>query len=67
MVLSVSGPPSELRDPRVVVSFDAPRDRQAFMNPYAALRARATIEDRAASSGYSIERIGGVGPCATRD
>ena len=32
------------RDPRVVLSFDAPRDRSAFLNPYAALRARATIE-----------------------
>ena len=32
------------RDPRVVLSFDAPRDRGAFMNPYAALRAHATIE-----------------------
>ena len=32
------------RDPRVVLSFDAPRDPAAFMNPYAVLRARATIE-----------------------
>jgi len=32
------------RDPRVVLSFDAPRDRTAFLNPYAVLRARATIE-----------------------
>ena len=32
------------REPRVVLSFDAPRDRSAFLNPYAALRARATIE-----------------------
>ena len=32
------------RDPRVVLSFDAPRDRSAFLNPYAVLRARATIE-----------------------
>jgi PPOX class probable F420-dependent enzyme len=82
------------RDPRVVLSFDAPRDRNAFMNPYASLRARATIEptDQAwdllnrltkvytspdaefpAPRGpgyivrYSIERIGGVGPWATRD
>jgi PPOX class probable F420-dependent enzyme len=31
-------------DPRVVLSFDAPRDRSAFLNPYAVLRARATIE-----------------------
>jgi PPOX class probable F420-dependent enzyme len=81
------------RDPRVVLSFDAPRDHAAFMNPYAALTARATIEptDQAwdllnrltkvytspdaefpAPRGpgyivrYSIERIGGVGPWATR-
>jgi PPOX class probable F420-dependent enzyme len=32
------------RDPRVVLSFDAPRDHQAFLNPYAVLHARATIE-----------------------
>src|ERR1700743_1785571 len=32
------------RDPRVVLSFEAPRDRDAFLNPYAVLRARATIE-----------------------
>lgn len=32
------------RDPRVVLSFEAPRDHAAVMNPYAVLRARATIE-----------------------
>jgi PPOX class probable F420-dependent enzyme len=32
------------RDPRVVLSFDAPRDRDAVLNPYAVLRARAAIE-----------------------
>jgi PPOX class probable F420-dependent enzyme len=32
------------RDPRVVLSFQAPRDRTAFLNPYAVLHARATIE-----------------------
>src|SRR5436305_3577303 len=31
-------------DPRVVLSFEAPRDRNAFLNPYAVLRARATVE-----------------------
>jgi PPOX class probable F420-dependent enzyme len=31
------------RDPRVVISFDAPREPGVFLNPYAALRARATI------------------------
>jgi PPOX class probable F420-dependent enzyme len=32
------------RDPRVVLSFEAPRDSKAFLNPYAVLRARATVE-----------------------
>lgn len=32
------------RDPRVVLSFDAPRAPGVFLNPYAALRARATVE-----------------------
>ncbi len=32
------------RDPRVVLSFDAPRDKAAFLNPYAVLRARASAE-----------------------
>jgi PPOX class probable F420-dependent enzyme len=32
------------RDPRVVLSFDAPREAGVFMNPYAVLRARAIIE-----------------------
>jgi PPOX class probable F420-dependent enzyme len=32
------------RDPRVVLSFDAPRTPEVFLNEYAVLRARATIE-----------------------
>ena len=32
------------RDPRVVLSFDAPRVAGAFLNEYAVLRGRATIE-----------------------
>jgi PPOX class probable F420-dependent enzyme len=32
------------RDPRVVLSFTAPRDRDAVLNPYAVVRARATVE-----------------------
>jgi PPOX class probable F420-dependent enzyme len=32
------------RDPRVVLSFDAPRAPGVFLNPYAVLRAHATIE-----------------------
>jgi len=37
------------RDPRVVLSFLGPRDRDATLNPYAVLHARATVErsDRA--------------------
>jgi PPOX class probable F420-dependent enzyme len=32
------------RDPRVVLSFDAPREPGVFLNPYAVLRARATVK-----------------------
>jgi PPOX class probable F420-dependent enzyme len=32
------------RDSRVVLSFDAPRKPGVFMNPYAVLRARATVQ-----------------------
>ena len=32
------------RDPRVVLSFDAPRAPGVFLNPYAVLRAQATVE-----------------------
>jgi PPOX class probable F420-dependent enzyme len=32
------------RDPRVVLSFDAPREPGVFLNPYAMLRAQAAIE-----------------------
>src|SRR6266702_3575166 len=32
------------RDPRVVLSFEAPRAPGVFLNPYAVLHARATIE-----------------------
>lgn len=32
------------RDPRVVLSFEAPRDHGAVLSPYAVLRARATVE-----------------------
>jgi PPOX class probable F420-dependent enzyme len=32
------------RDPRVVLSFQAPRDRRALLNPYVVLHARATVE-----------------------
>ena len=32
------------RDPRVVLSFAAPRERGVFLNPYAVVRARATVQ-----------------------
>ncbi|HEY3091160.1 MAG TPA: PPOX class F420-dependent oxidoreductase [Jatrophihabitantaceae bacterium] len=32
------------RDPRVVLSFDAPRVPGAFLNPYAAVHARAVVQ-----------------------
>jgi PPOX class probable F420-dependent enzyme len=32
------------RDPRVVLSFDAPREPGVFLNPYAVLRARASVQ-----------------------
>jgi PPOX class probable F420-dependent enzyme len=32
------------RDPRVVLSFDAPRDHSVVLNPYAVLRARGNVE-----------------------
>ena len=81
------------RDPRVALSFTAPRDRAAFLNPYAVLQATATVsagggawdllnrltkvyvgpdvEFPAPKGGgfiirYSIQRVGGVGPWASR-
>ena len=32
------------RDPRVVLSFDGPRDPSVVLNPYAVLKARAAVE-----------------------
>jgi PPOX class probable F420-dependent enzyme len=32
------------RDPRVVISFDAPREAGVFLNPYAVLYCHATVE-----------------------
>jgi PPOX class probable F420-dependent enzyme len=80
------------RDPRVVLSFDAPRVPGIFLNEYAVLRATATVTPGGAwdllndlatvymspdaefpapkGDGfiirYSIERVGGVGPWASR-
>jgi len=36
------------RDPRVILSFTAPRDHNAFLNPYAVLHARATVTSNGA-------------------
>jgi PPOX class probable F420-dependent enzyme len=33
------------RDPRVVLSFDAPREPGVFLNPYAVLHARGVVEE----------------------
>ena len=81
------------RDPRVVLSFDGPRDPSVVLNPYAVLMARAAAEpsddawdllnrltkvymspddEFPAPKGpgyvvrYAVERIGGVGPWASR-
>ena len=83
------------RDPRVALSFDGPRESGVWINPYAVIYARATVEPSAriwdlmnrhakvyvspeaelavpegAEPGfivrYSITRIDGVGPWATR-
>src|ERR1700678_256386 len=48
------------RDPRVVLSFEAPRERAAFLNPYATLRAHATIEPGGAWD--LLDRLGRVYP-----
>src|SRR5262245_49203013 len=37
-------PPNIARDPRVVLSFTAPRDPSGVLNEYAVLRAHATVE-----------------------
>jgi PPOX class probable F420-dependent enzyme len=83
------------RDPRVALSFDAPREPGVWVNPYAVVYARATVEPSAdiwdlmarhakayvsadaevpipegSEPGfivrYSISRIGGIGPWATK-
>jgi hypothetical protein len=50
------------RDPRVVLSFDAPREPGVFLNPYAVLRARAAAAPSDGAWDLLVERIGGVGP-----
>ena len=37
------------RDPRVVLSFVGPRNHDAFLNPYAVIRAHATVEPSVAA------------------
>jgi PPOX class probable F420-dependent enzyme len=45
------------RDPRVVLSFAAPRDRSAFLNPYAVLRAHATVEPSEEGAWDLLDRL----------
>lgn len=55
------------RDPRVVLSFDAPREPGVFLNPYAVLRARATVEHHQDAAWELLDRLSRVylGPDAT--
>ena len=55
------------RDPRVVLSFDAPREPGVFLNPYAVLRARATVEHHEDAAWELLDRLSRVylGPDAT--
>ena len=48
------------RDPRVVLSFDAPRVRGAFLNEYAALRARATVQPPSDDTWNLLNRLAKV-------
>jgi PPOX class probable F420-dependent enzyme len=48
------------RDPRVVLSFDAPRVPGAFMNQYAVVRARATIEQPSEDTWHLLNRLAKV-------
>ena len=48
------------RDPRVVLSFDAPRVRGAFLNEYAALRARATVQPPSDEAWNLLNRLAKV-------
>lgn len=55
------------RDPRVVLSFDAPRQSGVFLNPYAILKARATIEHHERAAWDLLDRLSRtyLGPEAT--
>ena len=55
------------RDPRVVLSFEAPRQPGVFLNPYAVLRARATIEHHESAAWDLLDRCSRtyLGPDAT--
>jgi PPOX class probable F420-dependent enzyme len=55
------------RDPRVVLSFDAPRKPGVFLNPYAVLKARATIERHEHAAWELLDRLSRtyIGPEAT--
>lgn len=44
------------RDPRVVLSFTAPRQTDVFLNPYAVLQARATVQ-RSVAAWELLDRL----------
>ena len=48
------------RDPRVVLSFDAPRVPGVFLNPYAVLRARAAVEPKSGEAWNLLNRLAKV-------
>ncbi len=48
------------RDPRVVLSFAAPRDMGAVLNPYAVIRAHATVHAEETAAWELLDRLAGV-------
>ena len=48
------------RDPRVVLSFDAPREPGVFLAPYAVLRARAVVEPSEEDAWNLLDRLAKV-------
>lgn len=45
------------RDPRVVLSFEAPREPGVFLSPYAVVRARASIEGPTEEAWELLDRL----------
>jgi PPOX class probable F420-dependent enzyme len=48
------------RDPRVVLSFEAPREPGVFLAPHAIVRARATIEGPSEAAWELLDRLASV-------